>query len=66
MLAFSGIKDHRVGAAPVINGIPIVVKMAEMAVKLRRLTGLSVSRTADFVKAPDWVIDEFCTHPKGL
>ena len=66
MLAFSGIKDHRVGAAPVINGIPIVVKMAEMAVKLRRLTGLSVSRVSDYVKAPDHVIDEFQTHPKGL
>ncbi len=66
MLAFSGIEDHRVGSAPVINGIPIVVKMAEMAVKLRRLTGLSVSRVSDYVKAPDHVIDEFLTHPKGL
>ena len=66
MLAFSGIEDHRVGAAPVVNGIPIVVKMAEMAVKLRRLTGLGVSRTSDYVKAPDHVIEEFLTHPKGL
>jgi Asp/Glu/hydantoin racemase len=66
MLAFSGIADHRVGQAPVINGIPIVVKMAEMAVKLRRLTGLGVSRVSDYVKAPDHVIEEFLTHPKGL
>ncbi|MEM9059443.1 MAG: aspartate/glutamate racemase family protein [Pseudomonadota bacterium] len=66
MLAFSGISDHRVGRAPVINGIPIVVKMAEMAVKLRRLTGLSVSRVSDYVKAPDEVIEEFLSHPKGL
>ena len=66
MLAFSGVKDHRVGDAPVINGIPIVVKMAEMAVKLRRLTGLGVSRVSDYAKAPDHVIEEFLTHPKGL
>lgn len=66
MLAFSGIRDHRVSGAPVINGIPIVVKMAEMAVDLRRQTGLGVSRTSDYVKAPDHVIEEFLTHPKGL
>lgn len=66
MLAFSGIRDHRVGSAPVINGIPIVVKMAEMAVKLRELTGLGVSRVSDYAKAPAEVIEEFITHPKGL
>ena len=41
-------------------------KAAETAVKLRRLTGLGVSRTADYVKAPPHVIEEFLTHPKGL
>ena len=66
MLLFSQIHDHRVGPAPVVNGIPIVVKMAEMAVDLRRLSGLGVSRRSDYVKAPDAVIDEFLGHPKGL
>lgn len=64
MLLFSALHDHRVGAAPVINGIPIAVKMAEMAVDLRRQTGLGVSRTGDYVKAPDWVVEEFESHPK--
>lgn len=41
---------------PVINGIPIAVKMAEMA----------VSRTGDYVKAPGHVIEEFLMYPKGL
>ncbi len=41
MLLFSKIAGHVVDGAPVINGIPIVVKMAELAVKLRRLTGLA-------------------------
>ncbi len=66
MLLFSREHNHTVDGAPVINGIPIVVKMAEMAVKLRRLTGLNVSRTSDFVQPPPEIIEEFMTHPKGL
>jgi allantoin racemase len=66
MLLFSKIRDHAVDGAPVINGIPIVVKMAEVAVKLRRLNGLRVSRVSDYVMPPAEVIEEFMTHPKGL
>ncbi|MFK7996178.1 MAG: aspartate/glutamate racemase family protein [Granulosicoccus sp.] len=66
MLLFSQITQHAVNGAPVINGIPIVVKMAEMAVKLKATTGLSTSRVSDFVKPPPDVIEEFMTHPKGL
>ena len=58
------LRNHAIDGAPVINGIPIVVKMAEMAVKLRRLTGLSVSRAGEFVKPPAEIIEEFMTHPK--
>lgn len=66
MLLFSQIQQHVVNGAPVINGIPIVVKMAEMAVKLKAATGLSTSRVSDFVKPPPEVLEEFMTHPKGL
>jgi allantoin racemase len=66
MLLFSRIRDHVVDGAPVINGIPIVVKMAELAVKLRRLNGLGVSRVSDYVMPPAEVIEEFMQHPKGL
>ena len=66
MLLFAGIHAHAVDGAPVINGIPIVVKMAEMAVKLKALTGLGVSRVTDFSKPPPEIIEEFLTHPKGL
>ena len=66
MLLFAAIKGHAVDDAPVINGIPIVVKMAELAVKLKRLTGLTVSRVSDYVKAPPEIIEEFLTNPKGL
>ena len=66
MLLFSAIREHVVDGAPVINGIPIVVKMAELNVKLRRLTGQGVSRVSEFVKPPAEIIEEFMTHPKGL
>ncbi len=66
MLLFSAIQNHQIDGAPVINGIPIAVKMAEMAVQLKRLTGLGVSRVGDYIKAPDDIIEEFISHPKGL
>jgi Asp/Glu/hydantoin racemase len=66
MLLFSKFHNHNINGAPVINGIPIVVKMAEMAVELKRLTGQGVSRTGVYAKVPDHVIEEFISHPKGL
>jgi allantoin racemase len=63
---FSAIREHVVDGAPVINGIPIVVKMAEMAVKLRRLVGLGVSRVSDYIQPPKEILEEFLSHPKGL
>lgn len=66
MLLFSRVHDHNIDGAPVINGIPILVKMTETAVKLRRKTGLRVSRTSEFARPPPEVIEEFLAHPKGL
>lgn len=66
MLLFSAIHNHAVDSAPVINGIPIVVKMAELAVKLRRLAGLGVSRVSDYIQPPPEILEEFLRHPKGL
>ena len=66
MLLFAKEHNYNVDGAPIINGIPIVTKMAEMAVKLRRLTGLHVSRTSDYIQPPPEIIEEFLNHPKGL
>ena len=66
MLLFAALNGHNVDGAPVINGIPIVVKLAEVAVKLRKLTGLNVSRVSDFRQPPPEVIEEFISNPKGL
>jgi allantoin racemase len=45
---------------------PIAVKMAEMAIKLKRSTGLAISRISDYMKRPDEILEEFMTLPKGL
>jgi len=59
MLLFSEENNFNVDGAPVVNGIPIVLKAAEMAVQLRRLNGTTISRTADFAKPPPEIIQEF-------
>jgi allantoin racemase len=64
MMLLAGLKD--IDGAPVIDGTAIAVKMAEVAVKLKRMTGLGTSRRGEFAKAPPAVLEEFLTHPKGL
>ena len=51
--------DITVGRATVLNGINVVTKMAEMAVKLERLDGTSVSSASWFSKAPADAVREF-------
>ena len=65
MLLFANEHEHNVDGAPVVNGIEIVVKMAEMAIHLHRRSGLRVSRAGDYIKPPPEIIEEFLTHPKG-
>lgn len=64
MLLFSQIDGFRVKGAPVLNGLPVALRMTEMAIELRRDFGLEVSRTRDFIRPPDDVLDEFLLHPK--
>lgn len=66
MLLFKDIRNHVIDGAPVVNGIPVTVKMAELAVKLKRLNGLGASRVSDFIQPPVEVLDEFMAHPRGL
>lgn len=48
-----------VGGATVPNGIAVVTAMTEVALKLRRLTGVAASRQGTFAKAPPEAIQEF-------
>jgi Asp/Glu/hydantoin racemase len=42
ILAFAGV--HRVDNVPIVNGLIALTKMAEMAVRIRRLTGVFTSK----------------------
>jgi Asp/Glu/hydantoin racemase len=58
-LLFSRLKHFTVGNATVLDPIGVLCKMAEMAVKLRRLNGTQVSRAATFIKPGAKAIREF-------
>jgi Asp/Glu/hydantoin racemase len=55
MMLFSGEMD----GVPVVNGITVIAKSAEMAIKLRKLGAGKVSRRSNLVKPPDKALREF-------
>jgi Asp/Glu/hydantoin racemase len=59
MLLFAREKNFEAGGALVLNGLAVMVAMAEAAVKLHRLTGASISRRGTYAKAPDEAVREF-------
>jgi len=56
MMLFGGSKFE---GAPVINGVTVLAKSAEMTIKLRKLGGGHVSRRSNFVQPPDKALKEF-------
>jgi hypothetical protein len=59
MLLFAREKDFSIGGAVVLNGIAVIAKVAEMTVKLHRLTGITASRNGTFAKPPAEAVGEF-------
>jgi Asp/Glu/hydantoin racemase len=55
MMLFSGEMD----GVPVVNGITVIAKSAEMAIKLRTLGAGKVSRRSNLAKPPDKALKEF-------
>ena len=55
MMLFSGELD----GVPVINGITVIAKSAEMAIKLRKLGMARVSRRSNFASPPEKALKEF-------
>jgi len=55
MMLFSGEFD----GVPVLNGITLIAKSAELAVKLRKLGMAKVSRRSNFASPPDKALKEF-------
>jgi allantoin racemase len=64
MMLFGTQRGAHIDGAPIVNGVTVVVKAAEMAVKLRRLDGLGPSRRArsGYALPSEQVLDEFLNH----
>lgn len=59
MLLFARECPFVIDDAPVLNGIVVVAKAAEMALSLHRLTGAIVSRRGTYAKASNECVEEF-------
>jgi hypothetical protein len=59
MLLFSALQPFLIGRVLVLEGIATVMKAAEMAVALHRLTGVSASRAGLYAKAPAGAVTDF-------
>lgn len=59
MLLFARESPFVIDGAPVLNGIVIAAKAAEMAVALKSITNVVVSRRGTYAKAPPAAIEEF-------
>ena len=59
MLLFARETPFVINGAPVLNGIAVVAKAAEMALALKEITKTFVSRHSTYAKAPADSIREF-------
>ena len=59
MLLFARESPFVIDGAPVLNGIAVVAKAAEMALALYRLTGATVSRRGTYAKASAACVEEY-------
>jgi Asp/Glu/hydantoin racemase len=59
MLLFAQERNFSVAGATVLNGIPLVVKQAEMAIKLRAINGTGISRAGAYAKPPAEALRDF-------
>lgn len=59
MLLFGGEFGAQIGGAPILNGLAIVAKAAETAVRLKEATGIAVSRRSNYARPPAQALSEF-------
>jgi len=62
MMLFATDRAATIGGAPIVNGVTVLVKAAEMAISLRGLCGLGVSRKGNCAMPPDQALREFLEH----
>ena len=60
MMLFGAKKGANIDGAPIVNGISLIAKAAEVAIKLRRDAGMyAVSRRSNFAHPPEKSLKEF-------
>lgn len=60
MMLYGSEPGANIDGAPIVNGITLIAKAAEMAIKLRRMAGMAaVSRRSNFAKPPEKALKEF-------
>ena len=59
MMLFAREAPFVIDDVPVMNGIAVVAKAAEMALALRAITGVVVSRRGTYAKAPPAAVAQF-------
>src|SRR5436190_19747279 len=60
MMLFGAERGANIDGAPIVNGVTLVAKMAELAIKLRETAGMAaVSRRSNYVKPPQKALKEF-------
>ena len=60
MMLFGAERGANIDGAPIVNGVTLIAKSAEMAIKLRAAAGMAaVSRRSNFIKPPEKALKEF-------
>jgi len=59
MMLFGADPGANIDGAPIINGMTVIAKSAEMAIKLKRDAGIAVSRRSNYARPPDKALNEF-------
>lgn len=59
MMLFGGEHGANIDGAPIVNGMTVIAKSAELAVKLKRDAGIAVSRRSNYASPPEKALKEF-------
>ena len=60
MMLFGSERGANIDGAPIVNGVTLVAKTAEMAIRMRQSAGMfAVSRRSNYVKPPEKALREF-------
>lgn len=59
MMLYGAKRGANIDGAPIVNGMTVIARAAEMAIKLKRDAGIAVSRRSNFVRPPAKALKEF-------